>query len=195
MRMESPLNQRLRRSPPDVVYTPIDVTSGAFLATQAVSAASGGGIKLWGAVPIYTTDPVTIPPTFTVEASKSVTLDFSAGDTAVLSSTPDGTGGVLTDNFITVNGANVCPGGNCFIGPVPLTAVSPIDVSGFIPIGESTILIEWIDFGGSAESSDIFLVTSAELVICHKGKNTISVSQNAVAKHIEKHGDTLGACP
>ena len=24
---ESPLNQRLRRSPPDVVYTPIDVTS------------------------------------------------------------------------------------------------------------------------------------------------------------------------
>ena len=26
MRMESPLNQRLRRSPPDVVYTPIDVT-------------------------------------------------------------------------------------------------------------------------------------------------------------------------
>ena len=27
MRMESPLNQRLRWSPPDVVYTPIDVTS------------------------------------------------------------------------------------------------------------------------------------------------------------------------
>ena len=27
MRMESPLNQRLRRSPPDHVYTPIDVTS------------------------------------------------------------------------------------------------------------------------------------------------------------------------
>ena len=30
MRMESPLNQRLRRSPPDVVYTPIDVTSGPY---------------------------------------------------------------------------------------------------------------------------------------------------------------------
>ena len=27
MRMESPLNQRLRWSPPDVVYTPIDITS------------------------------------------------------------------------------------------------------------------------------------------------------------------------
>ena len=31
MRMESPLNQRLRRSPPDVVYTPIDVTSPEYL--------------------------------------------------------------------------------------------------------------------------------------------------------------------
>ena len=31
MRMESPLNQRLRRSPPDVVYTPIDVTSSPLL--------------------------------------------------------------------------------------------------------------------------------------------------------------------
>ena len=30
MRMESPLNQRLRWSPPDVVYTPIDVTSYDF---------------------------------------------------------------------------------------------------------------------------------------------------------------------
>ena len=30
MRMESPLNQRLRWSPPDVVYTPIDVTSVTF---------------------------------------------------------------------------------------------------------------------------------------------------------------------
>ena len=30
MRMESPLNQRLRRSPPDVVYTPIDVTSVSY---------------------------------------------------------------------------------------------------------------------------------------------------------------------
>ena len=31
MRMESPLNQRLRWLPPDVVYTPIDVTSTGFV--------------------------------------------------------------------------------------------------------------------------------------------------------------------
>ena len=36
MRMESPLNQRLRWSPPDVVYTPIDVTSdGQLILTKA----------------------------------------------------------------------------------------------------------------------------------------------------------------
>ena len=29
--------------------------------------------------------------------------------------------------------------------------------------------------------------------ICHKGKN-ITVSKNAVQKHIDKHGDTLGPC-
>ena len=33
MRMESPLNQRLRWSPPDVVYTPIDVTSRVYAGT------------------------------------------------------------------------------------------------------------------------------------------------------------------
>ena len=37
MRMESPLNQRLRRSPPDVVYTPIDVTSAPDVAAAAVA--------------------------------------------------------------------------------------------------------------------------------------------------------------
>ena len=38
MRMESPLNQRLRRSPPDVVYTPIDVTSESRLLNALASA-------------------------------------------------------------------------------------------------------------------------------------------------------------
>ena len=133
--------------------------AGAFLATQGASAASDGSTKLWGAVSPYSTGPVTSPALATVEASQSVTLDFSAGDTAVLSSTPDGTGPILTDNFITVNGVNVCPGGNCFAGG----SIPAIDVSSAIPIGETTVLFEWRDYGGIAESSDIFLVTSAEI--------------------------------
>lgn len=123
-------------------------------------------IKLWDAEPQFATTPfITDPPTFTVEASKSVILDFKAGDTAVLSSTPDGTGLILADNFITVNGVNICgvgPLDGCFAGS-GLTPISPIDVSSAILIGETTVLIEWIDFGGVAASSDIYLVTSAEI--------------------------------
>lgn len=33
-----------------------------------------------------------------------------------------------------------------------------------------------------------------KVTICHNGK-TIEVSQKAVAKHIEEHGDTEGSCP
>jgi hypothetical protein len=33
-----------------------------------------------------------------------------------------------------------------------------------------------------------------KIIICHKGKNTISVSENALPAHLA-HGDTLGPCP
>lgn len=33
-----------------------------------------------------------------------------------------------------------------------------------------------------------------KVTICHNGKNTITVSTNAVQKHIDKHGDTFGPC-
>jgi len=35
---------------------------------------------------------------------------------------------------------------------------------------------------------------SDKVVLCHKGKNTISVSENAKSAHLA-HGDTLGPCP
>jgi hypothetical protein len=136
-------------------------------ATQVASAATVN-IKLWDAVPQFTTVPVTTPITETVEKHKSVKLDFAAGDTAVLSSTPNGTGPILADNLIRVNGVNICVGGAvgaCFIGTVPLTAVPAIDVAAAIPIGETTVLFEWRDFGGVAQTSDIYLVTSAKIVV------------------------------
>ena len=178
---------------------------GLFFGTQVVSAASGGSIKLWDAVASYSTGPTTSPALATVEASKSVTLDFSAGDTAILSSTADGLGNIRTDNFITVNGVNVCNGFvfdsifHCFTGG----SISPIDISSNIPIGETTILIEWRDYGGTAESTDIFLVTDAEILelICHvpPGKPAREheklVGQKAAEKHLAKHeGDRRGPC-
>lgn len=64
-----------------------------------------GSTKLWNAASLNTSG------SFTILESRSVIIDFSAGDTAVLSSTSDGTGPILADNFILVNGFNICPGG------------------------------------------------------------------------------------
>ena len=57
--------------------------------------------------------PVTI-------TSTSVSLEFEAGDTAVLSSTPEGLGAFFTDDEIHINGVNVCTGPaatSCFAFP------------------------------------------------------------------------------
>ena len=35
---------------------------------------------------------------------------------------------------------------------------------------------------------------AASVVLCHKGRKTITVTESAVEKHL-KHGDTLGPCP
>ena len=111
-------------------------------------------IKLWDAdVKIDT--PFVDPAQAVLFASKLVTLNFSTGDTAVLSSTPEGTGPILADNFITINN---------IIRLEPVTPISAVDISAFIPNGQTPVLFEWRDFGGIAQSSDIFLVTSAEIV-------------------------------
>lgn len=123
-------------------------------------------IKLWDADTDPSTGPVTTPELAAVLATNSVTLNFVAGDSAVLSSTADGTGDILADNFITVNGANICgpdPADGCFTWAVSLNPVPAIDVSADIPIGTTTVVFDWRDFGGSAETSDIYLVTTAKI--------------------------------
>ena len=124
-------------------------------------------IKLWDADADPSTGPVTTPELAAVLATSSVTLNFVAGDSAVLSSTADGIGDILADSFITVNGANICgpaPADGCFIWGVPLNPVPAIDVSGAIPIGTTTVVFDWRDFGGAAETSDIYLVTTAKII-------------------------------
>jgi len=101
----------------------------------------------------------------------------------VISSTPDGTGPIAVDNFITINGQNVCAGlgspagpESCF-GPitnpglptgVPIEAVlqpvPPVNVSQFIPTGTTAVLFELRDFGVIAGNTDLFLVTTAQVI-------------------------------
>ena len=51
---------------------------------------------------------VTSPAEAVPFASTSLVIDFAPGDTAVISSKPDGTGAVVIDNFVTINGTNLC---------------------------------------------------------------------------------------
>ena len=140
---------------------------------------------------------------------------------AVLSSTADGRGRLVADNFIEVNGVNACAGGalaagveNCFNDPVfgvigtpaldAYQSVPPIDVSRPMPHGaRSTVNFSLVDFGGIYANSDVWLVTnctaSRRVDICHKpgtrAEHVITVSQSAVSGHLG-HGDTtdVSAC-
>jgi hypothetical protein len=77
------------------------------LAAQQVS------IKLFDARPTFDTGPETSPAEAIPFASTSLRLNFAPGDTAMISSTPDGTGFIVIDNFMTINSVNVCEGGSC----------------------------------------------------------------------------------
>ena len=116
-------------------------------------------------------------------------LSCASPITAKLSSTPDGTGNVLVDNYITFNGGqgtqNICTGGatsdnptqpNCFNGtyiaeagnsigvnPDTLAAnggVPAIDVSSLLSPGSVQATISMLDTGGLLTGSSLYLVTS-----------------------------------
>ena len=121
-------------------------------------------VRLWSAIPITFSPGGTV-----IIASESVNLEFEAGDTAVLSSTPDGLGAFFTDNFIHINGTNVCTGGDgtsCFLSPL-YTAIPPIDVSSFIPVGDDDdgppVVFDLVDAGGLFASTDVYLVTTSDI--------------------------------
>jgi hypothetical protein len=114
-------------------------------------------------------------------ATQSFVLTKEAGDLALLSSTPDGTGKVVIDNFLTINGKNVCEGASgqlyfesCFgriLNPkLPLnesieTVLEPvpaIDVAVHIPVGTSSVVFELRDFGSLAGNTDLYFVTTSK---------------------------------
>jgi hypothetical protein len=140
---------------------------------------------------------------------------------AILSSTADGRGRLVADNFIEVNGENVCAGGtssggvqSCFNFPVfevigtpaldAYQSVPPIDVSRHLRHGaRSTVTFSLVDFGVFYANSELWLVTnctaSRRVDICHKpgtsAEHVITVNQSAVSGHLG-HGDStdLSAC-
>src|SRR3954454_863713 len=115
---------------------------------HSYSSAQTRSIKLFDATPVFDTGPNTSLDRAIPFATRSVVLTFTADDSAILSSTADGTGPLVIDNFISINGVNACFSamgtiypGSCF-GPfidfeLPinapietiLTPIPPIDVT------------------------------------------------------------------
>lgn len=169
-------------------------------------------------------DPVAITSS---DASLLLTYDSatSFGTTQVYLSCPVGEkpqatltgpygGKLVVDNFITVNGKNVCDG-NCFssafANPVnylgestnsSYMGVDPIDVSSQIN-GSGLYTFSLMDYGYTLASSEVYLNTSCSIVpaasqICHrdngnKGEKTLTVGPAALSAHLA-HGDTEGPC-
>jgi hypothetical protein len=194
--------------------------TAAILQLTAANASAQTAIKLFDARPFTPSGPITDPTLAKPFAHADVTLICPQTPTATLSSTPDGTGKLLVDNWIQVNGDNVCTGlidcgftvphtcaPSCFArfylatdsyGPVP-----PIDIDDYVAPGFISLSFDLMDWGYALASSDVWLVTDCRLpsegkqVICHKpgtpAEHTLRVAVAAVPAHLA-HGDTLGPC-
>ena len=142
--------------------------------------------------------------------SKQLYLSCPRNAEAILSG-PDGDK-LIVDNFISMNGNNVCPMGRCFRGvfatPVAgmpadgaYNGVDPIDVSDLLT-GSGIYRFELKDHGWTYGSTEIYLHTTCSLEevsqLCHrnfgsKGGRNLSVAASAVPAHLA-HGDTQGPC-
>ena len=206
----------MRRSSVSLIVTLASVVSWAVAGAQAQNA-----IKLFDANPIATSPPCVGPsgcdPVRDRIAFEDVELVLSckANPFGILSSTPDGHGPVVVDNFVEVNGKNVCTGGvlrdgveSCFDEPVfyslgapaldSYQSVLPLDISHRLQRGRAKVRFSLVDYGGIYANSDMWLVTSCtaprKVDICHKpgtrAEKVITVSQSAVSGHLG-HGDTI----
>ena len=139
-------------------------------------------------------------------AKNSIVLNCLGSHTVIISSTADGSGKILVDNFLSVDGTNVCPGGpnsaaNCFVGS-GTGEINPINISNAIANGKHLVTFELMDWGKQLQNSPLYLVMTGCTVapretICHKpgtnGKRQIVVSQSVISEHLG-HGDTFGVC-
>ncbi len=156
------------------------ITSGQQFLT--ITDVPGSGIN------IVATGPATVSAcgvssiTFTTGEAKiicgSITIDMLSGSAVVVYTAVDGTIVTITLNQgdnVTYDEFNSGQITNNGLGEIIISINDGDPIS--ITAGETLTIGE-----------------SDKIVICHKGKNTISVSENAKSAHLA-HGDTLGPCP
>lgn len=180
-----------------------------------VNAQTTTAIKLFDATPV--TGGGAVGP---IVLFKSTTIDLTvpAGAKMIVSSTPDGTGGIVVDNFMAVNGTNVCTGNsdaffpsrrNCFTrytsqvnNNIPVEAIfkpiPPIDVTSNLVNGSNTF--ELFDFGQIYGNTELYLVTipapteqSASCPVFYDGRinNCDAAAPVVVYPYQDESGDGL----
>ncbi len=179
-------------------------------------------IQLFRATPVSESAPCVEPGACSPVADRNVfdeaslLLSCPAHPTAWLASTADGRGALAADNYIEVNGRDVCVGGAApegiplcfnppFVGGIGTPALQayqplpPIDISGQMPRpGKALVTFRLVDYGGVYANSDLWLITDCAIhqktSICHKpgtpAEKVLTVGFAAVAGHL-RHGDTL----
>lgn len=166
-------------------------------------------IRLFERVPLSPSNPMfPLDPPYDFNQAisfneKQISLTCPAGATAVLSGSNGGD--LFVDNFFTVNGTNICPGGpqgNCF--SALYNPIAPIDISSLLTVGTNSYTFRLMDYGNIYGNSDIDLTTNCTkgegFALCHRDKGkreqkTIYVdSQDAVDAHVRNHGDAVGPC-
>jgi len=173
-------------------------------------------VKLFDPTPIDSADP-SVSLTFETSASfKTTEIYLSCPLNAQSRLTGPGGGNLIVDNFLTVNGVNVCPGedgqGNCFdttlsdpmgflgeIVEVSYLGIQPLDISSHIN-HSGTYSFSLKDYGYTFGNNEIYLTTTCSFVsqVCHRdngrrGQKTLTIGASAVAAHLA-HGDTEGPC-
>jgi hypothetical protein len=149
-----------------------------------------------------------------------VYLSCPAGEKPQASLTGPFGGPLVVDNFLTVNGTNVCDGqdkscfSSTFANPInylgepansSYMGVDPIDISRQIT-GSGLYTFSLVDFGYTLASSEVYLNTSCSFAsaasvasqVCHrdygkKESKTLTVGPAALAAHLA-HGDSEGPC-
>jgi hypothetical protein len=176
-------------------------------------------VKLFNAVGITSSDAsLLLSYNSTVSfGTAQVYLSCPVGEKPQATLTGPYGGQLVVDNFLTVNGTNVCSGqdsscfSSIFTDPVnylgqasnsSYMGVNPIDISNQVT-GSGLYTFGLMDFGYTLASSDIYLNTSCSMApaasqVCHqdngkKTQKTLTVGPAALSAHLA-HGDSEGPC-
>ena len=156
----------------------LPIVAGAILLwVLPTPGAFANAIKLFDAVPVTTVGPVTGAHQAVSFGQTQLVLICPPAPSAIISSDVDGTGPVVVDNFLTVDGLNVCPTAvdsgyrNCFQrfrggssdASLAYIGVAAIDISSHMSRGSHVVNFALDDHGGLLGSSEIWLVTNCFL--------------------------------